>query len=61
MIEINDFPFDQQELKAIIMSKHKEHEINLVADTINFTLITAESKRTFLDQQKWFKKFVILF
>ena len=53
VIEINDFPFDQQELKVLVMSKHKDNEINLVADTFNYALITAESQRSFLDQQKW--------
>ena len=36
------------------MSKHNEQEVNLIADTDDYTLITAESHRTFLDQQKWF-------
>ncbi len=41
------------------MSKHNENEISLIADTNDYTLITAESKRTFLDQQKWFLTFFI--
>ncbi len=52
-LELSDFPFDLQELNIILTSKLDSTQINLVADTDNFSLMNRETHYTFLDQQKW--------
>ena len=53
-LELSDFPFDLQELNVILTSKLDSSQINLVADTDNFSIMNPDTHYTFLDQQKWF-------
>ena len=46
-------PFDLQELNVIVSSTLKSNQIQLIADTKNYVLTSRETKRTFIDQQKW--------
>lgn len=46
-------PFDLQELNVIVSTTLKSNQIQLIADTKNYVLTSRETKRTFIDQQKW--------
>lgn len=48
-----------QELNIVLTTKLDSSQINLVADTDNFTFLNNDARRTFIDQQKW-KLFEIL-
>lgn len=50
-MELNNFPVDLQELNVLVATKLDTQSINLVSE--NFSLMSRETKRTFVDQQKW--------
>lgn len=52
-MELYDVPFDMQELNIIVTSSRSPSEIKLLANTSDYYLINQETRRTFVDQQKW--------
>ena len=46
-------PFDLQQLNVVIRTKMKTKQIKLLADVNDFFITHLETKRTFVDQQKW--------
>ena len=53
-MELYDVPFDLQELNVIVASEQPPNTIKLICHTDDYYLINKDTKRTFVDQQKWF-------
>ena len=52
-LELQNFPFDLQELSIILTSNRDHSEIKLVSDKLRLSQIDFGAKNTFIDQQKW--------
>ena len=59
-MELFNVPFDLQLLNVVLKTKIKPNRINLLSSVNGFFLNNIETKRTFVDQQKWYL-FNILF